>query len=108
MIIIYNMKKGGISNTRDRIKAEILDKQQRINDIDKKIAQIQKKVWIYLSSEDEESKRKLERDRITLQTKINNLERELSDLPSYLGGRKTIKRKKSKKSKTSKKYFFQY
>ena len=102
MIIIYNMKKGGISNTRDRIKAEILDKQQRINVIDKEIAQI------YLSSEDEESKRKLERERITLQTKINNLERDLSDLPSYLGGRKTIKRKKSKKSKTSKKYLFQY
>ena len=104
------MKKGGISisNTRDRIKAEISDKQQRINDIDKKIAQIQQNAWIYLSSEDEESKRELERERISLQTKINNLERELSDLPSYEGGRKTIKRKKSKKSKTSKKYLFQY
>ena len=71
MIIIYNMKKGGISNTRDRIKAEILDKQQRINVIDKEIAQIQQKAWIYLSSEDKESKRELERERITLQTKIN-------------------------------------
>ena len=102
------MKKGGISNTRDRITAEILDKQQRINVIDKEIAQIQQKAWIYLSSKDKESKRKLERERISLQQDIDNLERELSDLPSYLGGRKTIKRKKSKKSKTSKKYFFQY
>ena len=106
------MKKGGISqsNTREGIKAEILDKQQRINVIDKEIAQIQK-ARIYLSSKDKESKRKLEREIISLQQDIYNLERDLSDLPSYLGGRKTIKRKKSKKSKkskTSKKYFFQY
>ena len=101
------MIKGGRLNP-DKINEQISYKQEQINDIDTEIAKINRNSMLYLSTDDKKLIQQLNFNKRVLKLDIEELEMRLSKLPSYEGGKKTIKRKKSRKSrksKTSKKYF---